>query len=599
MSRALERFHRIVRERDPKVIEAPHVAEVWFEDGVDPRRPATASARYFSRRWAEMQINKIKNDTGVVLEAAVAYSHNAQKEVMERPMHYPVHYGLGLIPSENTVGGYAKDKFATFCYTALNVPRPFDPSLHGAINGNAGLGYMGLTQSQWPDEYDLTTKRGGGPRGGFSFTTGPTEGNYPTGILPQPTFNLGRLGYSNGGWNPEGLQWTNRPKRVKLVGLRNNAAHRVMFARSRRVMFRNLYGPVSEDEATPKAPTVVVNGTRNLNGVLSVRCKRKFNAPSQVTIEVNSIAGRRSGFLKLGDTVQVFAAPRMWSNPPLVFTGFVSDVEESSQKLTVIALDTLGYLTKEVLTSELSFRETDAGAVIRDIIGASSYGPPIGKISTQTRIILPETVKLKGKTRLQAVQTILDIVNNTPNDVVLRTEANGFINLIRLREIEDTNFVPFVAGRLPRTSVPQDIYPTEIRRDEGEIDFVNKVTITNSDLNISVTEPAVEPQRPNHIQIEEKSAGDENTARFFAKQYLNQQGRSSSRWTVKCLPERLDIMPGDIIDFASKDGGLAGRQRVFDVSWNYGVNGVQMSISVGRQSADLVSTLRYASNVSQ
>jgi hypothetical protein len=318
-----------------------------------------------------------------------------------------------------------------------------------------------------------------------------------------------------------------------------------------------------------------------------------------MTIEVNSIAGRRSGFLKLGDTIQVFAAPRMWSNPPIVFTGFVSDVEESSSKLTVIALDSLGYLTKEVITSELSFKETDAGAVIRDIIGASAYGPPLGKISTQTRVILPDSVKFKGKTRLQAIQTILDIVNNTPNDVVLRAEANGFISLSRLREVEDTNLIPYVAGRLPRTSVPQDLYPTEISRDEGEMDFVNKVTVTNSDLDISVTEPIEEPERPNHIQIEEKSAGDENTARFFAKQYLNQQGRSSSRWTVRALPERFDIQPGDIVDFRSKDGGLAGRQRVFNVDWNYSANGTQMTLTVGRQSADLVSTLRYASNVSQ
>ena len=31
-------------------------------------------------------------------------------------------------------------------------------------------------------------------------------------VLPQPTFNLGELGFSNGGWNPEGLQYTNRPQ---------------------------------------------------------------------------------------------------------------------------------------------------------------------------------------------------------------------------------------------------------------------------------------------------------------------------------------------------------------------------------------------------
>jgi len=595
MARQLERFHRIVREAPRGVVEMPLDEEVE-RMAEDPRRPRSAFARWYSKAWAESHYERIK---GQPLPMASATVGMAQKEVMERPPHYPTDWGLGFVPSSATIGGYEQDKMLTACYTSLNVPRPFDPSLHGTVAGTVGFGYLGFQGNQWPGEYDIASRRGGGPRGGFSFTTGPTEGNYPTGILPSPTFNLGKLGYSNGGYNPEGLQWTNRPKNISLHGLRNNTSHKVMFARSRRIMFRNLYGPVSEDEARPKPSTVVINGNRNLAGVKSVRCSRSYNAPAKVTIELNSIAGRRSGAVKLGDTVQVFAAPRNWGQPPLVFTGFISDLEETPTSLKIVALDTLGYLTKEILVNELAYQETDAGVVIRDIIAGSSYGPPIGKISTQTRVILPSTLRFKGKTRLAAIQTILDIVNNTPNKVLLQVGTDGYVNLVRLREADDSNLVPYVAGRLPRTAVPQDLYPTEISRDEGDMDFVNKVTITNSELGIEVTEPTYEPTKPNHITIEETAATDAPTARFFAQQFLNQQGRSSTRWKVQAVPERFDIMPGQIIDFASKDGGLAGRQRIFNIEWNYSVTGSTMSLSVGRQAADLVAVMRYATGVSQ
>ena len=597
MDRRLERYHRIVRESPTEVVEPPAgLSQAIEQMAKDKRRPRTAIARWVSKQWAELHYERIQ---GQPLPLASAALGMVQKESTERPTHFPSHFGLGLIPSTLSIGGYRQDKTYTSCYTSLSVPRPFDPTLHGTIAGTVGFGYMGYQGNPDPAQHDITTRRGGGPRGGFSWTTGPTEGNYPTGVLPQPTFNLGILGFSNGGWNPEGLQWTNRPKQVRLQGLRNNSVHRVMFARSRKVMFRNLYGPVSEDEATPKAPNVLINGTKPISGITNLRIKRRYNAPAEATIDINSVAGRRSGQIKLGDTVQVFASPRQWDNPPLIFTGFVSDIEEDSTRVSIICLDALGYLTKEVLLTNPTYQETDAGVVCRDIIAGSSYGPPLGKISTQTRVILPSSLNLSGKSRLDAIQTILDIVNNTPNQVILQAEVNGYINLVRLREVDDASLKPYIAGRLPKTAVPQDLYPTQITRDEGDLDFVNKVTVKNSELGITVTEPTTNPQNPVHIIVEETAATDAPTAKFFAQQILNQQGRAGSRWNVQALPERFDIMPGQIVEFASTDGGLAGRQRVFDVSIEYAPGTATMMLTVGRQAPDLVSMLRYATGVSQ
>jgi hypothetical protein len=335
-----------------------------------------------------------------------------------------------------------------------------------------------------------------------------------------------------------------------------------------------------------------------MTGVRSVRVRRAFNAPATVTIDLNSVAGRRSGVAKLGDTVQIFAAPRNWAFPPCVFTGFISDIEEDDDKVTLVGLDTLGYLTKDIILTNPNYQETDAGAVIRDIIGNSSYGPPLGKISTETRVILPAGLDLSGKTRLAAAQTVLDIVNNTPNRVLLQAGTDGFINLIRLREVDDANLTPYIAGRIPRTSVPQDLYPTSILRDEGDLDFPNKVTVKNPELDIEVTEPRVEPNNPIHIIVNESAATDEATARFFAQQILSQAGTSKARWLVTAIPERFDIMPGQVVDFASKAGSLAGRQMVFNVDWVYSTDGSEINLTVGRQAADLVAAMRHATGVS-
>ena len=128
---------------------------------------------------------------------------------------------------------------------------------------------------------------GGGARGGFAYTPVRLRGAYPSAVLPQPTFNLGRLGHLLA----VGIQRatrTNRPKRMRLGGLRNGWAHKVMFARSRQVMHRNLYGDISVSEATPKAPTVVLNGLTDIHGVIEVNMKKSFNAPTQVEITINN-----------------------------------------------------------------------------------------------------------------------------------------------------------------------------------------------------------------------------------------------------------------------------------------------------------------------
>jgi len=598
-----ERYSRIVRDPadDPFIIRPPqHLLDEAERLGQDPRRPRTAIARWVSATWAESRRESIRRG----LDAPVVQdSRSSEKELRERPAHYPSDFGLGLIPYPDDIGGWTLDKTETTCYTSLSTPRPFDPHLHGDQPTTPGWGYHYHGSSPFPDRYDIVSRRGGGPRGGFAFTTGPTEGNYPSSILPSPTFDLGKLGFSDGGWNPEGLKYTNRPRTMRLSGLRNGWPHRVFFVRSRQVFFRNVYGPMATDEATPQAPLVVLNGSRPVQGVLKVSSSETMNAPREVAIDISSARGRRAGIAKVGDTVQVHVAPRRWANPPLVFTGFVSDVSETTDKVRLTCLDALGFLANETLTDESVLARGDGAAVIKNVIAGSTYAAPIGRISTESLVTVPAGTRLKGKTRLDAVQTILGFINVQPKPMVLYADAQGYMHMHSMPEVDDSDLTPLVAGRLPRTDVPQDFYPTLIERSSGDLDFFNVVVVESQTLAgepLQVVYPAPGssdfPARPVHRQVRETSVVDEEQAKTFARLLLANQGRHKERHMVEGLPERFDIRAGDVMDFASV--GLAGRHRIFDVAWEYSPEGATMSLSVGRQSPNLVATLRLASKLS-
>jgi hypothetical protein len=78
---------------------------------------------------------------------------------------------------------------------------------------------------------------------------------------------------------------------------------------------------------------------------------------------------------------------------------------------------------------------------------------------------------------------------------------------------------------------------------------------------------------------------------------LANNGRTQEQFIVEGLPERFDIRAGDVMEFASA-AGIAGRHRVYSVGWELTPEGARMTLSVGRQSANLVATLRFASGLS-
>ena len=154
MDRKLERYHRIVRESPKETITPPAgLSEAIEQMSKDKRRPRTAIARWVSKQWAELHYERIQ---GQPLPEASAAIGMVQKETIERPTHFPTHFGLGLVPSTLSIGGYLQDKTYTSCYTSLSVPRPFDPTLHGTIAGTVGFSYMGYQGNPDPAQYDLS-----------------------------------------------------------------------------------------------------------------------------------------------------------------------------------------------------------------------------------------------------------------------------------------------------------------------------------------------------------------------------------------------------------------------------------------------------------
>ena len=250
-----------------------------------------------------------------------------------------------------------------------------------------------------------------------------------------------------------------------------------------------------------------------------------------------------------------------------------------------------------------SYYQADAATVIKDIIANSAYAPPIGQIINQSFVILPEGMDFIGSTRLQAIQSILSVINSTPNILSLRADKSGIISLQRLRDVDDANIVPFVAGRIPKTLVPQDFYPVEIERDTGDSQSFNVVKVKNEELGIAVSVPAVGsaryPTSPVERVVREKFIIDDVQATLVGESLLANQGSNAVRWMVVGLPERFDITNGDVVEFASVEAGLSGRQRVFGVSWQLTPNLSTMTLTVGRQAPDILATLRLAAGVAQ
>lgn len=605
MKGSKERFAVMTRPEDGVLVPPARLKEFYEQYGEDPRIPKKAVGRLASSHYRE-SIEKAWQDSGASWSLGLGWADEIESAY--RPTHYPSTWGLSRIPRADELPwqSWDLDYTRTWCYTSLNIPRPFDPHINGLTSSEAvGFGYLYRLGSSWMDRFDIIGRRGGGNRGGFAMTTGPTEGNYPSGILPNPTFDLGRLGYTNGGWQPEGLQYTNRPRRMRLTNLRNGHAHRVYFARSRKVMHRNLFGPITTTEATPRAPMVMINGINSMKGITQISCEKRLNSPTEIEIEISNPRGSRSGIYKQHDTVQIFIAPRMSENPPLIFTGFISSIRESDS-ITITCLDALGYLSLEPLLDNIISSKIDSAQIIRNIVAGSSYPLSISRMISQSRVIMPAEFDLTNKSRLEAIQTVLDYVNNSPRQLHISADAYGNISLSVLDEPDDVDG-PLIGGRsdLPLNGAvnlakTRDFWVSKAILAQGTDDSFNVATVRNESLGISYTYPPSDsadyPASPVHRVFDEPSASTQSVAEFFAQQYVKMQNYGD-RYIIQGRPERFDIDAGDVMEFFIFDGApLVGKKRIYALSWDWLPTMVRMELIVGRPTPSLIGSLRFALN---
>jgi len=341
-----------------------------------------------------------------------------------------------------------------------------------------------------------------------------------------------------------------------------------------------------------------------MTGIKAISVRHSFNAPSVATVTINNATGLSQDKVRRGHELRIVAFPTVRATSTgssyFCFRGKITEVDVTSSAFTITAQDHLGLLGNEILTVNPTTiaTKTDAASIIKQIVAESSYDIAIDQMIGETRIVMSPGLSLVGKTRLSAIQYIMGQVNVTPVRYrILGKQKSLNIALERLPDIDDTTYTPYIAGRIPRTSAALDFYPTMIDRIEDDSDLVNLVTVRNIDAGILVSEPATIPTNPIQRLYDEDSITDETQASLFARQILNQQGRSKIRWIVEGLPDRFDFKVGDIMEFASREGGLSGRQMIFDISYRISPAGATMKLEVGRQSADLVTAIRFASGL--
>jgi len=373
-------------------------------------------------------------------------------------------------------------------------------------------------------------------------------------------------------------------------------------------MFRNVYGPMSTTEATPRAPIVVVNGMENISGIVSIKSSGSVNSPTEIIVEINNPKGKRSGKFKEYDTVQVFCSPRLVSEPPLIFTGYISGIVERDV-IRLTCLDTLGYLGLEPILDKVDYTRVDAAQVVREIVAGSSYPIGLGRMMTTSRIVLPSGMNFVGKTRLEAIQTVLDFANSSPRKLLLSVDERGNLSMNEMPDPQ-TETSPLIGGRpdMPlngttNLSKTRDFWPTRIRVTRGSGKSFNVATVQNSSLNISSTYPTPGstefPASPVHMLFEESAATTEHMCSFFARQFVKQQ-KQGERYSMNGRPERFDIYPGEVMQFFAYDGAaIAGNHQIFAVDWYWSPKKVGMSLTVGRDPPSLIGSLRYAVQTSQ
>jgi hypothetical protein len=344
------------------------------------------------------------------------------------------------------------------------------------------------------------------------------------------------------------------------------------------------------------------------SGVKSIRMKQRLNSPREATIIFSNVRGKRAFKISRGDRLKIEATPVSWDDgsekpKPPVFYGFCMEVESTDKEFRVVGLDTLGWLTNEIILTNPASIQTgaDGADILKEIVSDSAYEllPSLGRMLNQTGVKIPSTISLKGKTRLEGMMTILNLINATPK--LFRLKGNlqhKYVEFDRLPAVSESTVIPYLAGRFPRTTAPLDFIPTYITREEDDDDLINLVTVQNSSIDLIVSEPTTTPVNPVHRLYEESSIQDEASARLFARQILNQVGQDKTRWVVEAIPNRLDIECGDIIEFKSIEGGLAGKQMVFQFSWTLTPEDTTISMTVGRQEADFITAIRFAAGQS-
>ena len=351
---------------------------------------------------------------------------------------------------------------------------------------------------------------------------------------------------------------------------------------------------------------VKINGSTTLSGIVRVSARSQLNAPTTAQVVMNNFGGSRQFSAKRGDLIQIKASPRKKTNAdglPIVFYGYISDIETTRTTFSLLCSDALGYLSNEIVMTNPSAISAsgDASDTVKEIVGGSSYNLPPVQIIGKCGISISAGLDLVGKTRLEAIQIVMAQINQTPNKFQIQALQNGTptlgIVMNKMPVITDSTVASYIAGRLPRTSAPQDLYPTSIDRIEDDSDLINFVTIRNKDKGIEVNVPAVKPSSPIQRLFDEPTIIDESQAILFGSQIIEQQGRFKSRWSVQSVPERFDMQVGDLVEFASVEGGLAGVHQIFDMSWQLTADGSDLKMTVGRQTPNLVSAIRYATNL--
>ncbi len=274
-----------------------------------------------------------------------------------------------------------------------------------------------------------------------------------------------------------------------------------------------------------------------------------------------------------------------------IFQGKAISIDQTDS-ITIKCYDVLTQLQRENIPSkEGKYYGMDAGAIIKDILYNSGNNPSSIGTSLDTKLLVSE-IDLIDKTRLEAIQLLLTMINGAAEDkVFFMYSKNNDVIISPLPEFDGDSVIELTDSNIKRMT----------KKINGA-NYFNCATVIGTDCRGYYpckvnSDGSMMPDFPTgvrfHKLINEYKDNLTGTAQtyYIARGFVRTRKIIQPELNVTIMPERFDIIPGFPLHISSEKYGVDGRFRISEVSWSYSKGSKEMSLNISEYKSQSLADL--------